>query len=218
MNKSENITDLVKSLINLQSELQPAVKDKSNPFLKSKYADLAGIADASRNLLKTNKLSLIQVCDIDASGPYLETILAHESGQWISGRYPLQAVKQNDPQALGSAMTYARRYTWAAILGIVTEDDDAEGAMDRKTESKQSEPSSKQKNNEKTTQSTTTQQATISDDWIKSALSKLKWNPLNWIKDNFGITGDKVLDTIKLMDAEQRSKFICEIKARLGVK
>jgi hypothetical protein len=61
----------------------------------------------------------------------------HESGQWISGRYPLKPVKADDPQAMGSAMTYARRYTLAAILGIVTEDDDAEEAMGRQSETKQ---------------------------------------------------------------------------------
>ena len=136
MEKSENITELIKTLIKVQPLLKPAIRDKVNPYLKSKYADLSGVWDTCRDLLKENGLAVSQVCGINEYGSYLETILMHESGQWISGKYPLKPVKADDPQAMGSAMTYARRYSLAAILGIVTEDDDAEDAMGRQTESK----------------------------------------------------------------------------------
>jgi hypothetical protein len=129
--KSESIVELIKALMKVQVALKPAVRDKVNPFLKSKYADLSGVWDVCRELLKENKLAVVQVSGIDSNGCYLETILTHESGEWISGKYPLRPVKPDDPQAMGSALTYARRYTLAAILGIVTEDDDAEGAMGR---------------------------------------------------------------------------------------
>lgn len=136
MEKSENIAEIIKALIKIQPQLKPAIKDKANPFLKTKYADLSGVWDSCRNLLKESGLAVVQVCGIGDNGSYLETILMHESGQWISGKYPLKPVKDDDPQAMGSAMTYARRYNLAAILGIVTDDDDAEGAMGRQTESK----------------------------------------------------------------------------------
>ena len=136
MEKSENITELIKTLIKIQPLLKPAIRDKVNPYLKSKYADLSGVWDTCRDLLKENGLAVSQVCGINEYGSYLETILMHESGQWISGKYPLKPVKADDPQAMGSAMTYARRYSLAAILGIVTEDDDAEVAMGRPTETK----------------------------------------------------------------------------------
>jgi hypothetical protein len=129
--KSETITELSRALVKMQVSLKPAVRDKINPFLKSRYADLSGVWEVCRDLLQENRLAVIQVSGIDAGGAYLETILTHESGEWISGKYPLNPVKADDPQAMGSAMTYARRYTLAAILGIVTEDDDAEGAMGR---------------------------------------------------------------------------------------
>jgi hypothetical protein len=134
--KSENIAEIIKALIKIQPQLKPAIKDKANPFLKTKYADLSGVWDSCRDLLKESGLAVVQVCGIGDNGSYLETILMHESGQWISGKYPLKPVKDDDPQAMGSAMTYARRYNLAAILGIVTDDDDAEGAMGRQTESK----------------------------------------------------------------------------------
>lgn len=136
MEKSENIAEIIKALIKIQPQLKPAIKDKANPFLKTKYADLSGVWDSCRDLLKESGLAVVQVCGIGDNGSYLETILMHESGQWISGKYPLKPVKDDDPQAMGSAMTYARRYNLAAILGIVTDDDDAEGAMGRQTESK----------------------------------------------------------------------------------
>lgn len=162
MDKSENITELVKALINIQPLLKPAIKDKTNPFFKSKYADHAGVWDSCRDLLKDNKLAVSQICGIDANGSYLETVLMHESGQWISGKYPLRAVKADDPQALGSAMTYARRYNLAAILGVVTDDDDAEGAMER-------QPESRQKPDKQTTQSQSTHRENLvpgSNQWI----------------------------------------------------
>jgi hypothetical protein len=137
MEKSESITELSKALIKVQAALKPALKDKTNPYLKSKYTDLGGVWEVCRALLQENCLAVIQVSGIDTGGSYLETILAHESGEWISGRYPLKPVREDDPQALGSAMTYARRYSLAAILGIVTEDDDAEAAMPRPPEVKQ---------------------------------------------------------------------------------
>jgi hypothetical protein len=136
LEKSESIIELSKALIQMQASLKPAVKEKTNPFLKTRYVDLSGVWDVCRALLHENKLAIVQLGGVDANGPFLETVLTHESGEWISGKYPLKPVKPDDPQALGSAMTYARRYTLAAILGIITEDDDAEGAMGRLSESK----------------------------------------------------------------------------------
>jgi hypothetical protein len=133
---SENIVELAKALMGVQAALKPVVREKTNPFLNKKYADLAGIWEMCRQPLHDHNLAVVQSTAIDIMGPYLETMLVHESGQWISGIYPLKPEKANDPQALGSALTYARRYSLAALLGIVTEDDDAESAMERRPESK----------------------------------------------------------------------------------
>jgi hypothetical protein len=62
----------------------------------------------------------------------VETLLLHESGEWISCQTPIVCAKQNDPQAFGSAITYAKRYSLQAILGVPSEDDDGESAMERK--------------------------------------------------------------------------------------
>ena len=130
MDKSESITELTRALVRVQSALKPALRDKTNPAANSRYADLSGVWEVCRGLLQENGLAVVQAGGSDAGGNYLETLLAHESGEWISGRYPLQLARADDPQALGSAVTYARRYSLAAVLGIVTEDDDAEVAAE----------------------------------------------------------------------------------------
>lgn len=128
--KSESIAALAKALSNAQSQFKHAPKNSKNPFFKSEYADLASIWDTCKLALTSNGLAVIQTTDqYPSGGVVLNTMLVHSSGEWISGAYPVNPVKQ-DPQSLGSAITYARRYALQAILGIATEneDDDAETA------------------------------------------------------------------------------------------
>ena len=132
MEKSESIKELAIALNKAQGIMQVAKKDSENPYFKSKYADLLSVWDACRGALTSNGLSVAQIADTDSEGKaVLETILMHTSGEWIKGRLPLLPVKA-DPQAQGSAITYARRYSLSAIIGLCTEDDDdAEAAMER---------------------------------------------------------------------------------------
>jgi len=140
MEKSESIKELAIALNKVQANLQTAKKGNENPFFHSKYADLLSIWDACRDVLVENGLSVAQVGDFDEQGnTYLETILLHSSGEWIKGRLPLHAMKP-DPQGQGSAITYARRYSLSAMIGLCTEvDDDGEGAMGRKQQTQKSQ-------------------------------------------------------------------------------
>jgi hypothetical protein len=123
MNQSESINELTAALVKAQLKIKGAHKDSENPYFKSKYADLNSTWDACRDALLNNGLSVIQTLN----GSNLETTLAHISGQWIKGSCPLLNLK-GDMQGLGSAISYARRYSLAAMVGVVAEDDDAEGA------------------------------------------------------------------------------------------
>ncbi len=132
--QSENITDLAKALLNVQRTVQPVTKDAENPFTKSWYASLNSVMDACRTVLIDNGIWLCQypvpVKQLNAIG--LVTKLTHaESGQWQSSLAVVPLPKA-DPQGMGSAMTYARRYALTAMLGMVTEDDDGEGAKNGK--------------------------------------------------------------------------------------
>ncbi len=128
MNKSESIKNLSVALCKAQGMLEHAKKGVENTFFKSKYADLASVIDAAKYPLSNNGLSVSQIVDTDEnSNITLETILMHESGEWICGRYPIRPVK-TDPQSMGSAITYARRYAFSAITGIAADDDDGNAA------------------------------------------------------------------------------------------
>jgi hypothetical protein len=122
--KSESIKELATALANAQGELEHAKKDTKNEYFKSKYATLAGCIDAAKPILVKNGLAVIQTTDIMDSGAFiLNTILTHSSGEYINGKYLINPVKQ-DPQSFGSAVTYARRYAFCAIIGLAADDDD----------------------------------------------------------------------------------------------
>lgn len=126
MNRSDTIGILAKALAKAQGAIKPAVKGAENPFFKSSYADLPAIYKACREHLSANDIAVAQSTGFDTDGVFLETILAHSSGEWICGIYPIRPVKP-DPQSMGSAITYARRYSLAAMVGVVAENEDDDG-------------------------------------------------------------------------------------------
>ena len=91
-----------------------STEDPANPFFKSKYADLASCWDACRAALSKNGLSIVQGTDVVNEHLYLETRLLHASGQWMNSATPVTP-KDDTPQAMGSALTYARRYALTAM-------------------------------------------------------------------------------------------------------
>lgn len=131
MNKSEQINELASALNKAQAEMGGAVKDSSNPFFKSKYADLASVIEACKDELTKHGLSISQLVTSDEQGrSYVETVLMHSSGQWIASKMLLHLAK-TDMQGLGSAISYARRYSLQSILNIPAVDDDGESAVER---------------------------------------------------------------------------------------
>ena len=127
---STDITELAKALLNVQRQLQPIPKDSENPFTKSWYASLKSVMAACRDALLDNGIWLCQYpVPVDTPGCLgLVTKLTHaESGQWQSSLAVVPLPKA-DPQGMGSAITYARRYALTAMLSMVTEDDDGEGS------------------------------------------------------------------------------------------
>ena len=132
--QSEIITDVAKALLCVQRTVQPVTKDAENPFTKSWYASLNSVMDACRDALIENGiwLCLYPVPVEQPNSLGLVTKLTHaESGQWQTSLAVVPLPKA-DPQGMGSAMTYARRYALTAMLGMVTEDDDGEGATNGK--------------------------------------------------------------------------------------
>ena len=129
MKHSESIALLAGALAKAQLQIEPASKNATNPHFRSHYADLASIWDACRGPLNTNGLSIVQFpCDGEVGRTGLCTMLLHSSGEWISEVVTTRSQK-DDPQGLGSALTYLRRYALAAVVGVTaTEDDDGNAA------------------------------------------------------------------------------------------
>ena len=127
MQKSESIATLAKALAKAQGEMENASKNSQNPHFRSKYADLAEIINTVRPILSKHGLSVTQFPSFDGTLAHVETIIAHESGEWMSGTTS-SPVQKADPQGIGSATTYLRRYSLAAVCNLAQEDDDANAA------------------------------------------------------------------------------------------
>ena len=129
MNKSESIKNIAGALVKFQASVSKVAKESNNPFFKSKYASLANILDTIQKPLSESGLAISQFPDENA----LTTIIIHaDSGEWMKSSYVMPVAKQNDPQAMGSAITYARRYALGSILNLnIDDDDDGEKAMGR---------------------------------------------------------------------------------------
>ena len=121
--QSEQINELATALSRAQGELTPAIKDNSNPFFKSKYADLSSVWEACKSPLAKNGLAIIQTMDMQNGQSVLLTTLAHSSGQWMRSCLPILNEKGN-AQGLGSAITYMRRYALSAMVGVTCDEDD----------------------------------------------------------------------------------------------
>jgi hypothetical protein len=126
--QSENINELMGALAKAQGEMCNAIKDSANPFFKSKYADLSSVWNACRGPLSKNGLAIVQTIQQRESGEVLHTLLGHASGQWMSSTMPIKVKSDNksanEIQQLGSCLTYLRRYSLSAIVGIAPDDDD----------------------------------------------------------------------------------------------
>lgn len=128
MNQSASIAKVAAAFVAAQSELGHAPKDSTNPHFKSKYADLATVIETVRPVLAKHKLAVLQrslPCD---SGIRLQTVLLHESGEYIADEGMHSPLQKQDAQAVGSATTYLRRYGLAALLGVAQDDDDGNAA------------------------------------------------------------------------------------------
>ena len=127
--RSGSVVKLAMALAKAQSEMKNPPKDSVNPHFKSRYADLATVRDTVMPVLNRHGLSVLQLpCECEQQ-PALTTILMHESGEWVETTILLRG--KSDPQGVGSALTYMRRYTLQSIAGVAADDDDDGNAANR---------------------------------------------------------------------------------------
>jgi hypothetical protein len=128
--QSATVGALAKALAAAQGEMENALKDSDNPFFKSKYADLATIVDTCKGPLSKHGIARYQAVVTARGIPGVRTQLIHESGEWVAATAFCEP-KDGGPQALGSVITYLRRYSLAAAVGVAQDDDDGEAGVGR---------------------------------------------------------------------------------------
>lgn len=129
------ISGIAKAFIEAQKAFAPAIKNAKNGYFKgpdgkgSSYANLDSCIKAVIDALHSNNLAFMQKTHDAELGAKVETILIHTSGEIMSGGLMFVPAPKNDPHGFGSALTYARRYSLMAVMGIAPEDDDGNRAV-----------------------------------------------------------------------------------------
>lgn len=123
--------EIASALVKAQLEMSNATKDAKNPFFKSSYADLNSIREAVIPSLNKNGITVLQPIVQTEGKSYVKTVLLHTSGETVETSVEIVTSKPNDPQALGSAISYGRRYGLQALMCVGAVDDDGEAGMGR---------------------------------------------------------------------------------------
>jgi hypothetical protein len=140
MERSESIAKLAEALSKAQGEIEGAKKGSLNPHFKSKYADLDSTWDACRKSLSKYGLAVVQM-PFDNEGKIgVETMLMHDSGEWLKGNISVKMSQETNPQNAGSILTYLRRYSLQGAVGIAPEDDDGNAGSGRPPEPVDAKP------------------------------------------------------------------------------
>ena len=134
MRKSESISELSKALAKFQEEVKQPLKDKNNPFFKSKYVPLENVVEAITDVAPKNGLSFVQWALNDENGRVgVATMLMHESGEWIEFDAVHMKADKETAQGAGALISYLKRYSLSAVFGITSDqDDDGNGASGNK--------------------------------------------------------------------------------------
>ncbi len=212
MNKSESIKEIAMAMAKFQAEIKNPTNSANNPFFKSKYAPLNEILNDVRPLLSKYGLSVLQMPSGDDQEVHITTLLMHESGEWIESCPLKMKPAKNDPQGIGSAITYGRRYALAAILGISSEDDDdgnvathgkPEPTKSESTQRPQAAPQSSDKPKQAPANGNKASDAQVKAIW---AIGKKANVSEDYIKAEYGV------ESIKDLTKDQASQLITDMQ------
>jgi hypothetical protein len=127
MNRSETIGEIAKALVKFNGEVTKIAKNADNPFFKSSYSTLDHIIEEVRPILTKYGLSILQIPSGDGQNVIMKTLLIHESGEFLESDELIMKPAKNDPQGMGSAISYSRRYSLSSFLSLSTGDPDDDG-------------------------------------------------------------------------------------------
>jgi hypothetical protein len=193
MEHSESIANLAAALSSFQASVPSVPFDGTNAFLKNRYATLKAMIETARPVLAENGLSVSQIVVSYDGQIGVETVLMHSSGEWISNTAilpPGEEKGKSGAQVAGSTITYLRRYSYAAILGLYADEDtDGNAPQQNAKQAPQKTPQA---------QPTSNQPA---QHWIKDAKSRAAF--WRWTHDDMQLTNDEVHATLGVEKVEQ---------------
>lgn len=179
---------LMAALSKMQGELKMALKDSDNPYFKSKYADLATCINTAKKPMADNGLSVSQHCGFDGNYVRCVTVLGHSSGQYMASTCVIPVTKK-DAQGVGSAITYARRYSFSAVIGLSQDDDDGNWASNKDVAGKQKKEAANKRVMDESQKRLDTEEnyRYINADNIEVKMTNGRWLnldecPLNWLE------------------------------------
>ena len=194
MKTSETKAELFKAFANFKKKLKQPLKDANNPFFKSKYVPLENVVQVVDEAMIDTGLSYIQeIEDLEEGYLRVDTIVLHESGEYIVIKGSKVKPVKNDPQSAGSATTYARRYSLSTAFGIASDpDDDGNGASQQAKNNKQPKNTQQPKAQPKP-ELTPEQKVTANIEWVNK-----NYKPeIGIIKSWQSMEPDKALKAIK---------------------
>mgnify|MGYP003603533928 FL=1 len=194
METSETKAELFKAFANFKKKLKQPLKDANNPFFKSKYVPLENVVQVVDEAMIDTGLSYTQgIADLEEGYLRVDTIVLHESGEYMVIKGSKVKPVKNDPQSAGSATTYARRYSLSTAFGIASDpDDDGNGASQQSKNNQQSKNTQQPKAQPKP-ELTPEQKVTANIEWVNK-----NYKPeIELIKSWQSMTPDKALKAIK---------------------
>lgn len=200
MDGTQNIQKISVALLAAQKEVAKVLKGAENPFFKSKYADLTAVIDSIKGPLNKNGITFLQLIGHDAPDDFVETVLLHESGEYISTKTKVYCEKANSAQSFGSGITYAKRYALQAALGLPTEDDDGNAATPSQTKKK---PAKKE--------------APKPEQAVDEAFDKYVTDNIDLLSNNVNMGFDKDLFVAEVKKRRNGKKSLSDIVAEIGV-
>lgn len=222
MRKSESITEYAKAFCKAQLKVKQPLKDKDNPFFKSKYVPLENVTEAITTAFANNGISFSQDPTTNTENGYIDvaTLVMHTSGEWVE--YGPLSVKptKNDVQGAGSAITYAKRYALSAIFGITSDQDD-DGNEDSKPNNSRQSPKATTKKTQKTGYQTPkisniqieTYKSDLND--IAKATNQNVEELTKWLTDTLKVGELENLHTEHIVSADE---LINKLKKKAGLK
>lgn len=215
MKKSETIVELSKAFAKMQMELEQPLKNANNPFFKSKYVPLENVVDSITRAASKHGLSFTQFPSSDENGNVtVGTMVMHESGEWIEyDPICLKPVK-NDPQAVGSAITYAKRYALSAIFGITSDKDDDGNEATQPQKPQRQQRATKQAQVKQYISADKSKQYEDDVQALINATGKNDGSIMGALLNHVGATMIKNITTDKANEAEA---FIAKMKAKAGI-